>query len=158
MTHDKEKALRHHARGVAQALVLEGEVKAEELLNVATMVAKQLERHREDVVKTIGVTVNGKIDKANAEMGKIHEILMRQNEKIDEHHTEHVNTLMEHNRRHEADMKVVKAHMDADEVFKKELKPFLEAKAGFKVFRSFLIWVAGFIIAWNTVKNGIKLW
>ena len=106
------------------------EFKDEIFRAVSGVVEEKLER---DIV-----VLKGEIGKAiemtvNGKIDKIHAILEKQNEMSDFF------------------MKKVNDHI-------KEVEPFIQAKAGLKVIRGFLIWVAGGIIAWQAIKNGIKLW
>lgn len=75
---------------------------------------------REEIANSIRTTVNGKIDGIRDDLRK-------------------------HNERHEADMVLVRDHMN-------KVQPYLEAAAGARIFGTILRWVAGIIGAWLVIK------
>ena len=106
------------------------EFKNEIFRAVSGVVERKLERDLVVLKEEIGKAIAINV---NGKIDKIHTILEKQNEMTD------------------VFMKKVDDHI-------KEVEPFIQAKAGIKVIRNFLIWVAGGIIAWNAVKSGFKLW
>lgn len=73
--------------------------------------------------------VEKKIESAvNGKIDKIHDILEKQNERAD------------------AFEKKVDTHIA-------EVQPFIQAKAGLKVVRDFLIWASGGVLAWVALKS-----
>ncbi len=68
----------------------------------------------------------------NGKLDKVHDMLQKQNERSD------------------AFEKKVDAHIA-------EVEPFIQAKAGLKVVRGFLIWAAGGVLAWVALKSSFKI-
>src|SRR3990167_6575878 len=64
----------------------------------------------------------------NGKIDKVHQMLEKQNERSDTFE------------------KKVDAHIA-------QVEPFIQAKAGLKVLRGFLIWVAGGVLAWAAIKS-----
>ena len=84
-------------------------------------------------IKKITDAVEKKIEKTvNGKIEDIRQILVQQNERTD------------------AFEKKVDTHIA-------EVEPFIQAKAGLKVIRGFLIWAAGGVLAWSAIKGYIKL-
>lgn len=103
------------------------------------MTEEHLQIVREEIAKTITIVVNGKID-------RLHAILEKQNEKTDMTAQQLASHL-----EHEAEFQTeIRAHMEA-------VKPYLEGAQGFKMVRGFLIWIAGGLIAWASIKNNFRL-
>lgn len=103
---------------------------------------KQLDAIRETIV----LTVNGKIITLGEDVSKLHDILVKQNEKTDTT----AQQLIVHLEKEGEFQKEIRAHME-------EVKPYLQGVQGFRMFRSFLMWVAGGLVAWAAIKNNFKL-
>lgn len=91
-------------------------------------------------------TVNGKIVAIGKDVASLHEMLQRQNEKTDVT----AQQLASHLTKEGEFQTEIRAHME-------EVRPYLQGATGFKMVRSFLIWVAGGMVAWAAVKNNFKL-
>ena len=138
-----------NGRVVADMTETPTEKKAQELLETAKVVAEQLllhsdgkglEKMRKEISETIGITVNGKIDKIN-------ELLQKQNEVVETHREERLvqiddirRDILFHNEKHDKDMVRIMPVILAFESGQRDLET---AKRGGKL----VLWLAATITA-----------
>lgn len=101
------------------------------------MTPEQEERMHRAIAVSIEKNVNGHIRDIKKDVGDIHKMLQTQDERSD------------------AFEKKVDAKFspDSDQYILKEVVPFIQAKAGLKVVRDFLIWTSGGVLAWAAIKS-----